>query len=119
MSPRHPELEQTMTNDHATNDHAIHSGSAVESLPELIDEEFETIGDHHRMAAHHFAAAAKHHLAAAVADDEGDDETNAHQAYLAYRHQLNAVQYAEIAVMDSESLEDAHDGALNEESSKD
>ena len=108
-----------MTNDHATNDHAIHSGSAVESLPELIDEEFETIGDHHRMAAHHFAAAAKHHLAAAVADDEGDDETNAHQAYLAYRHQLNAVQYAEIAVMDSESLEDAHDGALNEESSKD
>jgi hypothetical protein len=44
---------------------------------DLVDEDFETIGDYHRMAAHHFQAAAKHHLAAAAADDEGDDEANA------------------------------------------
>ena len=44
---------------------------------ELTEEEFETIGDYHRMAAHHFEAAAKHHLAAAAADDEGDEEANA------------------------------------------
>lgn len=30
---------------------------------DLVDEDFETIGDYHRMAAHHFQAAAKHHLA--------------------------------------------------------
>ena len=110
-----------MTNDHASNDRSVladQAKSAAELLPEFTGEELETIGDHHRMAAHHFAAAAKHHLAAAIADEEGDDETNAHQAYLAYRHQLNAVQYAEIAVMDSERLEDAHDGALHQEISK-
>lgn len=78
-------------------------------MPEHFDEDFETVGDHHRMAAHHFAAAAKHHLAAAAADDEGLDDAAAHHAFLAYRHQLNGVQYAEIAVMDSETLEDAED----------
>jgi hypothetical protein len=72
---------------------------------DLADEEFETIGDYHRMAAHHFEAAAKHHLAAAAADDEGDEETNARHALLAYRHQLNGVQYAEIAQMESDTLE--------------
>ncbi len=78
------------------------------------DDGFESIGDHHRMAAHHFSAAARHHLAAAVADDEGDDEANARHAHLAYRHQLNAVQYAEIAVMDNESLDDAVEDAVND-----
>lgn len=76
---------------------------------ELVDEDFETIGDYHRMAAHHFQAAAKHHLAAATADDEGDDEANARHAFLAYRHQLNGVQCAEIAMMESDSLDDAFD----------
>ena len=47
-------------------------------------------------------------------DDEGDDEANARHAHLAYRHQLNAVQYAEIAVMDNESLEDAIEDAMND-----
>lgn len=79
------------------------------AMEEHFDEAFESIGDHHRMAAHHFAAAAKHHLAAAAADDEGLDDAAAHHAFLAYRHQLNGVQYAEIAVMDSETLEDAED----------
>lgn len=92
-----------MTNDHAQ----VTATSMNEAMTEEhMEEEFESTGDHHRMAAHHFAAAAKHHEAAATAADEGDDEANAHQAYLAYRHQLNAVQYAEIAVMDNESFED-------------
>lgn len=46
----------------------------------VADEDFETIGDYHRMAAHHFSAAAKHHLAAADADDEGHEEANARHA---------------------------------------
>ena len=79
----------------------------------MEDDEFESIGAHHRMAAHHFSAAAKHHLAAAVADDEGNDEANARHAHLAYRHQLNGVQYAEIAVMDNESLDDAIEDAVS------
>jgi hypothetical protein len=76
---------------------------------DLVDEDFETIGDYHRMAAHHFQAAAKHHLAAAAADDEGDDEANARHAFLAYRHQLNGVQCAEIAMMESDTLDDEFD----------
>ena len=81
------------------------------SSEDALDEEFESIGDHHRMAAHHFTAAAKHHLLAAEADDDGDDQASARHAHLAYRHQLNGVQYAEIAVMDNESLEEAIDDA--------
>jgi hypothetical protein len=76
---------------------------------DLVDEDFETIGDYHRMAAHHFQAAAKHHLAAAAADDEGDEEANARHAFLAYRHQLNGVQCAEIAMMESDTLDDEFD----------
>jgi hypothetical protein len=76
---------------------------------DLSEEEFETIGDYHRMAAHHFNAAAKHHVAAAAADDEGHDEAVARHAHLAYRHQLNGVQYAEIAAMESEGLDDEFD----------
>jgi hypothetical protein len=76
---------------------------------ELAEEDFETIGDYHRMAAHHFQAAAKHHLAAATADDDGDEETQARHAFLAYRHQLNGVQCAEIAMMESDTLDDEFD----------
>ena len=77
------------------------------SEDELDDlDEFESVGDHHRAAAEHFAAAARHHLLAAAADDEGDAENADRHSYLAYRHRLNGVQYAEIAVMDSESPDD-------------
>lgn len=96
-----------MTNEHTPETQA---NSAAELPAEHLEEEYESTGDHHRMAARHFAAAAKHHLSAATAADEGDNEANARHAYLAYRHQLNAMQYAEIAVMDNESLEDDHDG---------
>ena len=84
-----------------------------ENTSTLMEEEFtddeDTIGDYHRMAAHHFDACAKHHMAAAHADDEGNEEAAAKHAHLAYRHQLNAVQYAEIAAMESESLDDEFD----------
>lgn len=84
-----------------------------ENIPELIDEdfeeEFETAAEYHRMAARHFAAAAKHHLSAATADEEGDSEGTEHHAFQAFRHQLNAVQYAEVAVMDNDNLEDETD----------
>lgn len=106
MSPLPNICEHFMTNE-KTSESQAHT--AVELVEELFDEEFETAAEYHRMAAHHFAAAAKHHLSAATADDEGDNEANARHAYLAYRHQLNAVQYAEIAVMDNESIEDEHD----------
>jgi hypothetical protein len=73
---------------------------------EHFDEEFETSGDHHRMAAQHFSAAAKHHLLAAAAHDDGEEDSNARHAYLAYQHQLNAVQYAEIAALNCESMDE-------------
>ena len=92
-----------MNTDNPSPNHRI--GTADENS----EDAFESIGDNHRMAAHHFAAAAKHHLAAAAADDEGLDDAAAHHAYLAYRHQLNGVQHAEIAVMDSETLDDAEE----------
>lgn len=79
---------------------------ATSVAEELAEEDFETIGDYHRMAAHHFEVAAKHHRAAAAADDDGDEEANARHALLAYRHQLNGVQCAEIAQMESDTLED-------------
>jgi hypothetical protein len=78
-------------------------------IDEATDEDFETLGDYHRMAAHHFNAAAKHHMSAAEADDEGHDEASARHAHLAYRHQLHGVQYAEIAAMESETLDDEFD----------
>jgi hypothetical protein len=78
--------------------------------PEAFDEEFETVGDYHRKAAQYFAQAARHHLAAAAADDDGDDTALEMHAFKAYRNQLNGVQCAEIAVMESEDDADALDG---------
>lgn len=97
-----------MTEDTTT----LISMTPADLLERDFDDEFESIGDHHRMAAHHFAAAAKHHLAAAAADDDGNAQAISHHAHLAYRHQLNAVQYAEIAVMDNDSLDDEEEHDL-------
>jgi hypothetical protein len=95
---------------HMTNGNTSGTEAATsESTEDFLEQENESIGDYHRMAARHFAAAAKHHLAAATADDNGDDEASALHAYLAYRQQLNGLQCAEIAVMDSETLEDLLD----------
>lgn len=99
-----------MTNEHTPDSQA---NSAFELAEDHIEEEYETVAEYHRMAAHHFSVAAKHHMSAATADDEGDHEANARHAYLAYRHQLNGVQYAEIAAMDNENLEDEDEADNN------
>lgn len=91
---------------HECEPHMTQENSAIDSSADLLDDDFESIGQYHRMAAHHFSAAAKHHLAAALADDEGEEDAAARHAHLAYRHQLNGTQYAEVAVMESDSLED-------------
>jgi hypothetical protein len=81
------------------------AGTAVDFQAEDFEDEFETAADHHRMAAQHFSAAAKYHLLAATADDSGDEEANVRHAYLAYQHQLNAVQHAEIAALEREMMD--------------
>jgi len=89
----------------------IQTDATVESTQEHVEEEFETVAEFHRMAAMHFSAAAKQHQLAGKAEEEGDTESTARHAFQAFRHQLNGVQYAEIAVMDSESVEDVIDSA--------
>jgi hypothetical protein len=81
----------------------------VDASTELLEQDFESVADYHRLAARHFSAAADHHLAAAAADDEGDHEATGRHAHLAYRHQLHGVQYAEVAVLDNDELDDEHD----------
>jgi hypothetical protein len=109
MSPLPNYCENTMTNEPTPlKPSATGAESPLDALDALeveVDDEIETTGELHRLAAHHFAAAAKYQLLAATADEEGDRDANARHAHLAYRHQLTAVQYAEIAVMDNENLE--------------
>jgi hypothetical protein len=90
-----------------TNEHTLVPENHVDE--ELLgdhfeDEEMETLADYHRMASLHYAQAAKHHSLAADADDHGHDESRNSHAFLAYRHQLVANQYAEIAVIESDDL---------------
>ncbi len=100
----------------APHDDTAAQAAPAEEFTAMDDDDFDTIGDHHRMAAHHFLAAAKHHFAAAKADDAGESDANARHALLAYRHQLSGVQYAEIAAMDNESLDDEFaDAAFDDE----
>ena len=63
--------------------------------------------DHHRKAAHHFEAAAKHQILAAEADDNDDEVVTAHNAYLAYGHQLQAIHFAEKAAIEDETVDPA------------
>jgi hypothetical protein len=106
MSPFPTICEQFMTNE---NTPLTLSDTTAELTEDHFEDDFETAGEYHRMAAMHFSAAAKHHLAAATADDEGDTESLARHAFQAFRHQLNAVQYAEIAVMDNDRLDEEND----------
>lgn len=87
--------------------------TAVEFAQENSDDEFESTAEYHRMAAMHFSAAAKHHHLAAKADDESDAKKTAHHAFEAFRHQLNGVGYAEIAVMDNDNLDDEADAEID------
>jgi hypothetical protein len=90
----------------SNTDTSIQIDTGSELIEESFDEEFETAAEYHQMAARHFEAAARHHRLAATADEDGDAESTAKHAFQAFRHQLNAVQYAEIAVMDNSNLDD-------------
>ena len=89
-----------------TNEHTLVPENPIdeELLSEHDDDNMETLADSHRMASLHYAQAAKHHTLAADADDHGHDESRNSHAFLAYRHQLVANQYAEIAVIESDDL---------------
>lgn len=80
----------------------------VEDEGEFADE-FDSPSENHRMAAHHFSEAAKEHELAAEAYDEGDQTASEMHSFKAYRHQLNAVQYSEIAVMDAFELNEINE----------
>ena len=80
-----------------------------ETFSELVDdyqEEFETPGDMHRMAAYHLMQAAKQHELAAVAFENDDQITCDLHALRAYKHELNARQYSEMAMMDADDIDD-------------
>ncbi len=71
-----------------------------------FEQEYETLADYHRIAAMHYSEAAKHHTLAADADDHGHEETRNTHVFLAYRHKLIANQYAEMAVIESEEVDE-------------
>ena len=86
-------------------DAEITFGAPVASSEDNSGDEYESVGDHNR-------AAARHHLAAADAEEEGNSDTADRHAYLAYRQRLSGVQYAEIALMDSERVADVIESDL-------
>jgi len=53
--------------------------------------------------------AAKEHELAADAYDAGDQTASELHSFKAYRHQLNAVQYSEIAVMEAFELNEINE----------
>jgi hypothetical protein len=89
-----------------TNAHTLVAETHVDAdlLDEHDEEEYESIGDYHRIAALHYSQASKHHSLAADADDQGHEEARNSHVFLAYRHKLVANQYAEMAVIESDEL---------------
>ena len=80
-----------------------------ENFPETADtyeEEIDTPSEMHRMAAYHFMEAAKQHEIAANALDNDDQITCDLHSLRAYKHELNARQYSEIAMMDTNDIDD-------------
>ena len=80
-----------------------------ESFSKLVDEyqeEFETPAELHRMAAYHLMQASKQHELAAEAFDNDDQVTCDLHALRAYKHELNARQYSEMAMMDANDIDD-------------
>lgn len=72
---------------------------------ELLDDEFVSISHCHALAAQHFLEAAKQHGLAAEAYDAGNLYETHRRGYLAYRNQLLATQYAEMAAIDEDDEE--------------
>jgi len=83
--------------------------SNEETFSELVDEyedEIETPGELHRLAAYHLMQAAKQHEIAADASDKDDQITCDLHALRAYKHELNARQYSEMAMIDTDDIDD-------------
>ena len=72
---------------------------------ELLDDEFVSISQCHALAAQYFLEAAKQHGLAAEAYDAGNLYETHRRGYLAYRNQLLATQYAEMAAIDEDDEE--------------
>jgi hypothetical protein len=72
---------------------------------DLLDDEFVSISQCHALAAQHFLEAAKQHGLAAEAYDAGNLYETHRRGYLAYRNQLLATQYAEMAAIDEDDEE--------------
>lgn len=72
----------------------------------LEEDDFMSVAECHTLAAEQFQAAAKQHMQAADAYSAGNFYEAHRRAYLAYRHQLVATQYAEMAAL-SEDEEDS------------
>jgi len=80
-----------------------------EELIEEFEDIYESPSDCHRAAAYHFRQAAKQQdLAADACDQSNQDEADLH-AFNAYRHQLNAIQYSEMAVMDIQGSDESEE----------
>jgi len=75
-------------------------------LDEEDQDEFETPSELHRIAAYHLMQAAKQHEIAATALDNDDQITCDLHSLRAYKHELNARQYSEMAMMDTSDIDD-------------
>jgi hypothetical protein len=83
-----------------------------ENFSELVEEyqeEFETPGELHRMAAYHLMQASRQHELAAQAFENDDQITCDLHSLRAYKHELNARQYSEMAMMDADDIDDIED----------
>jgi hypothetical protein len=83
----------------------IKSNEVTEGDVDFVDD-FESPAESHRMAAYHFKQAYMQHELAASAYESGDQNATDMHAFIAYRHQLNAVQFAEIAVMEVQGIDE-------------
>ncbi len=77
-----------------------HKNHEVHEIDAEFTDDLDSPCESHRMAAYHFKQAYLQHELAASAYESGDQNATDMHAFIAYRHQLNAVQFAEIAVMD-------------------
>ena len=73
---------------------------------EFLEEDYVNAAQCHILAAQHFQTAAYHHRHAAEAYETGNLYETHRRAYLAYRCQLLATQYAEMAALEIEDEED-------------
>lgn len=83
-----------------------HKNDEVFEMDTEFTDDLESPSESHRMAAYHFKQAYLQHELAASAFDGGDQNATDMHAFIAYRHQLNAVQFAEIAVMEVQGIDE-------------